>query len=77
MMVLAVYLWRHADEQADDEAQLFGVGPRMTHLRALSPKAVPSSSLWWPWGWVQSDSGDAKVPIPVGFDQRTRCRARH
>jgi hypothetical protein len=33
-LVLSVYLWRHADELAEDEAKLFGVGRRMEGFRA-------------------------------------------
>jgi uncharacterized membrane protein len=38
IFLLAVYLWRHADEDAEDEAELFGVGPRATRFRALNLK---------------------------------------
>ena len=39
ILVLAAYLWRHANEQAVDEVKLFGGGPRWTRFRVLNLKA--------------------------------------
>jgi hypothetical protein len=41
ILPLAAYLWRHAGEQAEDEAMVFGVGPRMTRFSVLNLKAGP------------------------------------
>jgi len=39
ILLLAAYVWRHAGEQAEDEAVVFGVGRRMTQFRMLNLKA--------------------------------------
>ena len=39
ILLLAAYLWRHAREQAEDEAMVVGVGHRMTKFRVLNLKA--------------------------------------
>jgi hypothetical protein len=38
ILILGVYLWRHASDQAEDEATLFGGGTRWTGFRVLSLK---------------------------------------